>query len=397
VNYLLAESCCQSNDFEEEISFFPQGNDLISIRIYILSFACQVSRVKIKLARSLDRTLDSCQNGVEMSGESSDLLAPPVVDEQTEAIENPAPLFPGEEFPPYLNGLLDRGKLVDPKLTDIDSAHYKYLYKEQQLYNALKEFLQPFERIQQVFEAHGVPLVVTRSLAVYLWALTLTRGSLIPVKQDEDGKTQIDSELLQDIDCLVPVEMWEEIDAALKELEELGLARVTDKNESEQATHTRGLKSYLFRELTVLDENGNDVMKIEIYGGFGGLVERKKGEIDHILFQAVTVENGELKYMRTADDGSVVKLPNTELRRIKIGDARIRFVVGPGLKASYELEAIKILRRILTPDYDPDSETAAQVSKERQIFQKLTQVEAFLGMDPHLGSHHPAAQAYNRW
>lgn len=293
-------------------------------------------------------------------------------------------LFP--EFPEF--------ELVSNREGDLNASEeeIRKSKKERALYEVLKYLLKIIDPVQEVFKKHGVPLVITRSVAIYLWALSLHQGYLVPVEAERQEEFGIEGDTFNDVDLLVPVDMLEEVEAALKELNKKGIIKLSAINESNAKPHPRGFTSYLFRQFSILDETGKEVIDVHLFSGLSGKVN-KDGELDVETLQSIRVnEKGKVVSMYNAEEEvdqagnpkrRLVESPG-DVRGISIGGFPVRFLTGPGLKESYEHE-----QRVMAKK-DPNKWKNALL-KAMTLF-KLRLIEKLMLVDPQYQTQSPRRQ-----
>lgn len=273
----------------------------------------------------------------------------------------------------------------------ISEEEVRKIEKEYALYEVLKRLLKIIGPVQEVFEKHDVPLVITRSVAIYLWALSLHQGHLIPVEMVHQEEFGIEGDTFNDVDLLVPVDMLEEVEAALKELNEKGIIKLSTINESNAEPHPRGLTSYLFRQFSILDEAGKEVIDAHLFSGLSGKVDRD-GETDVETLQSIRVnENGEVVSMYNEEEVDQAGNPKQRLvespadvRGISIGGVPTRFLIGKGLEDSYKHE-----QRVMA-DKGPDRWKDALLNT--RTFFKLRLIEMLMRVDPQYQTQSPHPQ-----
>lgn len=211
------------------------------------------------------------------------------------------------------------------------------------LYKNMREQMIRLHEMQLVFEKHGVPLVITRSRSLYLWALALGCGKYIQISDHIESPENIDL-FFADVDYLVPAETPEDIEkveAALRELADKNIIELVSLEESRAKSHPHDFKSTYFRELTLLPRHdGEEKIEIDLFGKFGAEVGLAGG-YKYEMLQSVDVVDGEVVVLESFD-----QLPedvvDKDLRRGKIGEVPFYYIVGGTLLASYLHERRKI-------------------------------------------------------
>ncbi len=181
----------------------------------------------------------------------------------------------------------------------------------EQLYIDLKPLLERFEQA-------GIPIVATRTTAIYLAAYE--QNKLDAMSSNWRGGN------ILDFDGLVPAELQEDIDRLLMELHNDGLIELEPIEKTEGKAHASGFKSRFFRVFTM------GKRRIELFGSFGvnlsDTVKAKGGDSRLELMEIEVDESGKPVASREGDS----------VKELNIHDRVVYYFAGKGLRESYKWE-----------------------------------------------------------